>query len=36
MFVRMMASIVLTLLVSLTVLAQDATNPSDDRTKQRL
>ena len=35
MFVRMMASIVLTLLVSLTVLAQDATKPSDDQSKTK-
>jgi hypothetical protein len=31
----MMASIVLTLLVSLTVLAQDATKPSDDQSKTK-
>jgi len=35
MFARMMASIVLTLLVSLTVLAQDATKPSDDQSKTK-
>jgi hypothetical protein len=34
MFARMMVSIVLALLVSLTALAQDTTKPSDDQAKQ--
>jgi len=35
MFVRMMASIVLALLMSLTALAQDTTKPSDDQSKTK-
>ena len=35
MFARMMASIVLALLVSLTALAQDTTKPSDDQSKAK-
>ena len=35
MFARMMASIVLALLVSLTALAQDTTKPSDDQSKTK-
>ena len=33
MFARMIASIVLALLMSLTALAQDTTKPSDDQSK---
>jgi hypothetical protein len=35
MFARMMASIVLALLVSLTALAQDTTKPTDDQSKTK-
>ena len=35
MFTRMMACLVLALLVSLTVLAQDTTKPSDDQSKTK-